>query len=71
MSVGHSRVLIRAGMSASLLLHNVPRWGAFFGGLLLVPYVVPEVVRALSKIDRPDGSVARAKRVPLGPQTDA
>lgn len=36
------------GMSASLLLHNVPRWGAFFGGLLLVPYVVPEVVRALA-----------------------
>jgi multiple sugar transport system permease protein len=36
------------GMSASLLLHHVPRWGAFFGGLLLVPYVVPEVVRALA-----------------------
>jgi hypothetical protein len=30
-----------------------------------------EVVPALSKIDRPDGGVARAKRVPLGPQTDA
>ena len=27
---------------------HVPRWGAFFGGLLLVPYVVPEVVRALA-----------------------
>ena len=36
------------GMSAALLLHNVPRWGAVFGGLLLVPYVVPEVVRALA-----------------------
>ena len=36
------------GMSASLLLHNVPRLGAFFGGLLLVPYVIPEVVRALA-----------------------
>jgi multiple sugar transport system permease protein len=36
------------GMSTSLLLHNLPRWGAFFGGLLLVPYVVPEVVRALA-----------------------
>lgn len=36
------------GLSASLLLHNLPRWGAVLGGLLLVPYVVPEVVRALA-----------------------
>jgi multiple sugar transport system permease protein len=36
------------GMSASLLLHNVPRWGALSGGLLLVPFIVPDVVRALA-----------------------
>ncbi|MFN8633236.1 MAG: ABC transporter permease subunit [Chloroflexota bacterium] len=36
------------GMSASLLLHNVPRWGAVFGGLLLLPFIIPDVVRALA-----------------------
>jgi multiple sugar transport system permease protein len=36
------------GMSAALLLHNVPRWGSVLGGLILLPYIIPEVVRALA-----------------------
>jgi len=33
---------------AALLLHNVPRWGSVLGGLILLPYIIPEVVRALA-----------------------
>jgi multiple sugar transport system permease protein len=36
------------GMATALMLHNLPRWGAVLGGLILVPYVIPEVVRALA-----------------------
>jgi multiple sugar transport system permease protein len=36
------------GISAALLLHNLPRWGSVLGGLVLLPYIVPEVVRALA-----------------------
>jgi multiple sugar transport system permease protein len=36
------------GLSTALLLHNVPRWGAVLGGLLLLPYIIPEAVRALA-----------------------
>ncbi|MFN8523524.1 MAG: ABC transporter permease subunit [Chloroflexota bacterium] len=36
------------GMVAALLLHNVPRWGSVLGGLILLPYIIPEVVRALA-----------------------
>jgi multiple sugar transport system permease protein len=39
---------ISLGLLAAVLLHNVPRWGSVLGGLLLVPYVIPEVVRALA-----------------------
>jgi multiple sugar transport system permease protein len=39
---------IGLGLAAALLLHNLPRWGSVLGGLLLVPYVIPEVVRALA-----------------------
>src|SRR5712691_9554602 len=36
------------GLSAALLLHNLPRWGSVLGGLILLPYIIPEVVRALT-----------------------
>ena len=36
------------GLSAALLLNNLPRWGSVLGGLVLLPYIVPEVVRALA-----------------------
>jgi multiple sugar transport system permease protein len=36
------------GLATALLLHNLPRWGSVLGGLILVPYVIPEVVRALA-----------------------
>jgi len=36
------------GIGTALLLHNVPRWGSVLGGLILLPYIVPEVVRALA-----------------------
>lgn len=35
------------GLSAALLLHNLPRWGSVLGGLVLLPYIIPEIVRAL------------------------
>lgn len=36
------------GLGTALLLHHAPRWGAFLGGLVLLPYIIPEVVRALA-----------------------
>jgi multiple sugar transport system permease protein len=36
------------GLMTALALHNLPRWGSLLGGLILVPYVIPEVVRALA-----------------------
>jgi len=36
------------GLAAALLLHNLPRWSAILGGLVLLPYIIPEVVRALA-----------------------
>lgn len=36
------------GLGAALLLHNIPRWGSILGGLILLPYIIPEVVRALA-----------------------
>ncbi len=36
------------GLLAALLLHNLPRWGAVLGGIILLPYIIPEVVRALA-----------------------
>lgn len=36
------------GLSTALLLHNIPRWGSVLGGLVLLPYIIPEVVRALA-----------------------
>src|SRR4030081_399437 len=35
------------GLAAALLLHNLPRWGSVLGGLILLPYIIPEIVRAL------------------------
>ncbi|MGI9147398.1 MAG: ABC transporter permease subunit [Chloroflexota bacterium] len=35
------------GLSAALLLHNLPKWGSVLGGLVLLPYIIPEIVRAL------------------------
>jgi len=35
------------GLGAALLLNNLPRWGSVLGGLVLLPYIVPEIVRAL------------------------
>jgi multiple sugar transport system permease protein len=36
------------GLAAALLLHNIPRWGSVLGGLILLPYIIPDVVRALA-----------------------
>src|SRR6266545_3547613 len=36
------------GLSAALLLHNLPKWSAVIGGIILMPYIVPEVVRAMA-----------------------
>jgi multiple sugar transport system permease protein len=36
------------GLGTALLLHNIPRWGSVLGGLVLLPYIIPEVVRALA-----------------------
>lgn len=36
------------GLSAALLLHNLPRYSAIIGGVILLPYIIPEVVRALA-----------------------
>jgi multiple sugar transport system permease protein len=36
------------GLGTALLLHNIPRWGSVLGGLILLPYIIPEVVRALA-----------------------
>ena len=36
------------GLAAALLLHNLPRWGSVLGGIILLPYIIPEVVRALA-----------------------
>jgi multiple sugar transport system permease protein len=36
------------GIGIALLLHNLPKWGAIIGGIILLPYIVPEIVRALA-----------------------
>lgn len=36
------------GILAALLLHNAPKGAAVLGGLILLPYIIPEVVRALA-----------------------
>jgi multiple sugar transport system permease protein len=36
------------GITIALLLHNMKHWGAIIGGLVLLPYIVPEIVRALA-----------------------
>jgi multiple sugar transport system permease protein len=36
------------GIGIALLLHNLPKWGAVLGGIILLPYIVPEIVRALA-----------------------
>ena len=36
------------GLGTAMLLHNAPKWGSVLGGLILLPYIIPEVVRALA-----------------------
>jgi len=36
------------GIGTALLLHNLPRWGSVLGGIILLPYIIPEVIRALA-----------------------
>jgi len=36
------------GIMTALLLHNAPKWGSVLGGLILLPFIIPEVVRALA-----------------------
>jgi multiple sugar transport system permease protein len=36
------------GLSAALLIHNLPKWSAVIGGLILLPYIIPDVVRAMA-----------------------
>src|SRR5207245_6472886 len=28
--------------------HNLPKWGSVLGGIVLLPYIIPEIVRALA-----------------------
>jgi multiple sugar transport system permease protein len=36
------------GLGTALLIHHVPRWGSVLGGLALLPYIVPDTVKALT-----------------------
>lgn len=36
------------GITIALLLHNLPRWASILGGIVLLPYIIPEIVRALA-----------------------
>jgi multiple sugar transport system permease protein len=36
------------GLGTALLIHHVPRWGSVLGGLILLPYILPDVVKALA-----------------------
>jgi multiple sugar transport system permease protein len=36
------------GLSAALLLHNLPRGAAILGGIVLLPYIIPSVVQVLA-----------------------
>jgi len=36
------------GLGAALLIHHVPRWGSILGGLALLPYIIPDTVKALA-----------------------
>jgi ABC-type sugar transport system permease subunit len=36
------------GLGAALLIHHVPRWGSVLGGLALLPYIIPDTVKALA-----------------------
>src|SRR5437016_1759676 len=42
------------GLTAALLLHNLPEWGAVLGGLAILPFIVPLAVRARAWRIRPD-----------------
>src|SRR6266568_2395039 len=39
---------VREGAFVALLLHNLPKWGSVLGGIVLLPYIIPEIVRALA-----------------------
>jgi multiple sugar transport system permease protein len=41
-------IKLMLGIGTALLLHNVPKWGSVLGGLILLPYIIPEVVKALA-----------------------
>ena len=53
------------GLSTALLLHNIPRWGAVLGGLVLLPYIIPEVVRG-ARLARPAGPAVRRAQLHPG-----
>jgi len=36
------------GLGTALTIHHLPRWGAILGGIVLVPYIIPDVVRAIA-----------------------
>ncbi|MBV9354934.1 MAG: ABC transporter permease subunit, partial [Chloroflexi bacterium] len=36
------------GLTAALLLHNLPRGAAILGGIVLLPYIIPSVVQVLA-----------------------
>jgi multiple sugar transport system permease protein len=36
------------GLGTALLLHHIPRWGSILGGLVLLPYIIPDTVKALA-----------------------
>jgi multiple sugar transport system permease protein len=36
------------GLGTALLIHHVPRWGSVLGGLALLPYIIPDTVKALA-----------------------
>ncbi|MGE3270080.1 MAG: ABC transporter permease subunit [Chloroflexota bacterium] len=36
------------GLGTALLIHHIPRWGSVLGGLALLPYIIPDTVKALA-----------------------
>ncbi len=47
-TVGSEVFKFSMGMAVALMLHNVPRFSAVLGGIILLPYIIPEVVRAMA-----------------------
>lgn len=47
-TVGSVLAKFLIGLGGALLLHNIPRWSTVLAGLVLLPWIIPEIVRALA-----------------------